>query len=463
MSLKSKNLILGASLTLSLAAFGCESSYDEDKLASTESDAATDSKSQDTSDNKSETQESETKSDASKEDKADAGAPDENQSEPKADASKDEPTAKDENKSEAPLYALATIASSGDDSVSYVSLVDKLEGQTLDFADAREFSGQADLWVLGDDIFIADDESMEITKYRRKDKQLEEVGAVNFSNTGVPGVGFWSSVFVSPEKAYVFNKTEAIIWNPSKLEITGTITLPELETRGTLTGFVSYTDRAAVLRGNKLFVPVYWTNEEDFFSYDAKSRIMVIDTEKDELIESLEAPCPGLDFATEDDDGNIYFSSWVFAPPAAAVLDQPTTCIAKIASGNDSVVENAFNVKDVTGGLEGGALRYVGGGKAILSVLDPAHETDGDDIETIAWGDNWRFWTLDLATREASVIEAIGWNAGAAYTSQVGDETFMLVPDGTYSSTTVYRVTGSIDPKPVIEAKGWTMRLFELR
>jgi hypothetical protein len=39
----------------------------------------------------------------------------------------------------------------------------------------------------------------------------------------------------------------------------------------------------------------------------------------------------------------------------------------------------------------------------------------------------------------------------------------MLVPDGTYSSTTVYRVTGSIDPKPVIEAKGWTIRLFQLR
>jgi hypothetical protein len=434
MTLKSKNLLLSTSLVLSLAAVGCESSSDDDELPATES------KSEDTSANKSDTQESQAKS---KEDKADAGAAGESQSEPKPEARADEPKAEDENKSEAPLYALATIASSGDDSVSYVSLVDKLQGQTLDFADAREFSGQADLWVLGDDIFIADDESMQITKYRRKDKQLEEV--------------------VSPEKAYVFNKTEAIVWNPSTLEITGNITLDELETRGTLTGFVSYTDRAAVLRGNKLFVPVYWTNEEDFFSFDAKSRIMVIDTEKDELIESLEAPCPGLDFATEDDDGNIYFSSWVFAPPAAAVLEQPATCIAKIAAGNDSVVENAFNVKDVTGGLEGGALRYVGGGKAILSVIDPAHETGGNDVETIAWGDNWRFWTLDLATREASVIEAIGWNAGAAYTSQVGDETFMLVPDGTYSSTTVYRVTGSIDPTPVIEAKGWTMRLFELR
>jgi hypothetical protein len=66
-------------------------------------------------------------------------------------------------------------------------------------------------------------------------------------------------------------------------------------------------------------------------------------------------------------------------------------------------VENAFDVKDVTGG----APRYAGGGEAILSVFATARETDGDDVETIAWGDNWRCWTLDLATREASVIEAI--------------------------------------------------------
>lgn len=66
----------------------------------------------------------------------------------------------------------------------------------------------------------------------------------------------------------------------------------------------------ALLRADKLFVPVYWTNDEDFFSFDAKSPIRVADTEKDELVESLEAPCLGLDFATAGEDGNIYFSSW---------------------------------------------------------------------------------------------------------------------------------------------------------
>ena len=113
MSLKSANVAQGASLILSLAAVGCESSYDADALASTAPDATVENTSEDTSDNKSATK-----------------------------VSQSDTKPENENKSGAPLYALATIASAGDDSVSYVKLVDELEGQTLDFANAREFIGR---------------------------------------------------------------------------------------------------------------------------------------------------------------------------------------------------------------------------------------------------------------------------------------------------------------------------------
>lgn len=62
-------MTLSTSLVLSLAAVGCESSSDDDGLASTESDAATESKLEDASDNKSDTQKAQTKSE---EDKASA-------------------------------------------------------------------------------------------------------------------------------------------------------------------------------------------------------------------------------------------------------------------------------------------------------------------------------------------------------------------------------------------------------
>lgn len=71
----------------------------------------------------------------------------------------------------------------------------------------------------------------------------------------------------------------------------------------------------------------------------------MVDTELDEVIDVLEAPCPGLDFATRDESVNLCFSSLVFAPRGAALLEQPATCVVKIASGA-SEVEKLFDVAE---------------------------------------------------------------------------------------------------------------------
>ena len=464
-SLRFAQLILRSSVVCFLAASSCGSD-DEDSKDQSESDASVKESTDDTNDApKSESKVEPTADEAKEEPKDEAKAEEskaESKDEPKSE-SKNEPAKQPAKLADSHLYAVSTISSAGDESVSYVSLIDKLDGQTLDFAGSREFSGQADLWVANSEIFISDSETLEIGKYTLQEKALKDAGKVNFSSTGVVEVGFWTSVFISPEKAYVFNTAEAIIWNPKTLEITGTIKLPELKNRGALEAFAGYSDRAAVVRGKRLFQPIYWTSTENFFSYDKASQILVIDIEKDEVIETLEAPCPGLDFATQDDDGNIFYSSWVFAPPAAAVVDQPKTCIIKIPAGDDTKVETAFNVADIADGHEGGALRYVGNGKAVLSVFHLEHATGDKDVQTVAFGPNWRFWSIDLKTQKAEAIETIDWNAGAAYTSKLGTDTFLLVPDGDYASTTFYRATGSIDPKPVLKTKGWSMRLFQLR
>ncbi|HET8935326.1 MAG TPA: hypothetical protein VFN67_17880 [Polyangiales bacterium] len=450
-SLRFAQLILRSSMVCVLAAAGCETEDDEpqdkpDASADLSKDEAKDAP----------------KSESKEEPKAEPN--DAQKSEANEEPKKEEPAKQPEDELKAaPLYGVSTISSAGDETVSYISVLDKLDGQTLDFSGSREFSGQADLWVASNEIFISDGETLEIGKYTLQDKKLKDAGKVNFSNTGVVEVGFWTSVFISPEKAYVFNNTaEAIIWNPKTLEITGSIKLPEFKNRDALEPFPGYSDRAAVVRGKRLFQPIYWTSTENFFSYDNASQILIIDIEKDEVVETLDAPCPGLDFATQDDDGNIYYSSWVFAPPAAAVVDQPKTCIVKIPASDDTKVETAFNVADVADGHEGGALRYVGNGKAVLSVFHPEHATGDTDVQTVAFGPNWRFWSIDLKSQKAEAIEGIDWNAGAAYTSKVGTDTFLLVPDGDYASTTFYRATGSIDPKPVLKTKGWSMRLFEM-
>jgi hypothetical protein len=482
MSFDLKSMLCGSSMVLLLAAIGCDSDVETsaDAAVREDDDNSASGGSSGSSDDTKGAAASGDETDSSEDDKQHAAAGDDAPGDDKpAEDKKDAAASSNDDKpgSTAPTargpYATATIASAGEEALGYISFFDKLEGQTVDFERAREFSGQADLWVVGNTAFIADDETLEVSRFEVKNKKLADRadGKLNFSATGQSSVGFWKNKFVSAERAYYFNEpSEIVVWNPSTLEIEGTIALPELPERNGLTPYPAYSDRATVLRGNKLYWPVYYTSEaDDFFKYDGKSELLVIDTERNEVLEKLELPCPGIDFASEDEAGNAYFSSWVFAPPATAVFDQPPTCVAKLPAGDHPRLETAFTVSDLTDGREGGALRYVGNGQAILSVfhLEHAPEADRTDIQTVAYGANWRFWSVDLSTTKATEITEIDWNAGAAYGSNIEGESYILIPDGSYSNTSVHRLVldgevAKIEQDAVLKTKGWSMRLFRL-
>jgi hypothetical protein len=303
---------------------------------------------------------------------------------------------------------------------------------------------------------------MTIRKFALEDGKLEEKGEVSFSGRGVEDMGFWVNTFVSKSKAYLSDAVRGyIIWNPDTMEISGTLEFPELTPPEDLQAFASYVDRSVVQRDGKLYLPIYYT-DDTFFQYGEASTLLVIDTAKDEVVEQLTIPCPGIDYATANDDGDLYFSSWIFAPGGAALLDQPATCVAKLAAGA-SEVSKAFDIKDITDGREGGAFRYTGNGRALLSVLHPDHAPkETTDAQDITYGANWHFWSYDFKTEKATEVEDIDWNSGAAYSAEVdGDKAYMLVPTDGYAKTIVYDASGS---KPVkqFETKGWSMRLFDL-
>jgi hypothetical protein len=121
-----------------------------------------------------------------------------------------------------------------------------------------------------------------------------------------------------------------------------------------------------------------------------------------------------------------------------------------------------FDVRDVTDGREGGAFRYLGDGRAMLSVLHPEH-ADDSDVEGVTYGANWRFWTYDFASDTASPIDAIDWNAGAAYPASGYDRQFTLVPSGDYTATTVYELGADRSTRAVLETNGWALRMFPLK
>jgi hypothetical protein len=365
---------------------------------------------------------------------------------------------------ETPLYAISSLVFGPDDTSTYVSLLDSLEPQSVDLGDSYEFAGSADLWVNGGQIFVAGSEERSVTRYELEGDELVERERLSFASYGLDSLGFWLNKFISPTKAYLLNgASEVIVWNPRSMEITGTIPLPELDAPAGFRVFNGYSDRAAVVRDGKLYQTLYFT-DESFFEYTPSSAIAVFDVESDELLEVLDAPCPGLDYASLDENGDLYFSAWVYAPGGAAALAQPSTCVVRIPSGSDTP-ELAFTLADVTGGREGGVMRYLGDGHALLSVLheERVELSAETDPSAVAFADNWRFWSYDIAGGTAEPIESIGFNAGAQYSFDIDGTTRMLVALADYSATDIYDVTPEGEATKVIDTAGWAVRLFRVR
>jgi hypothetical protein len=360
-------------------------------------------------------------------------------------------------------YILGSLVFGPEATTSYVSVLDSLEPQTVDYNKAHEFSGAADVWVHGSSVFVADDETLMITKYSVEGHDLVAHEAIGFSGFGITDFGFWRNVFVSDDKAYFSNgSTQYVVWNPTTMEITGTLALPALDAREGFKAFPGYSDRAALLRDGKLYQPLYWT-DDTYFRYTPDSRIAVIDVATDHVVDVIDAPCPGLDFGSADAAGNLYFSSWIYAAGAAAVLDQPATCVFEVpADGSAPRVATTF--ADIAGGREGAALRFLSGGRAVFSVLHDERFTvdPTTDPSVPTFGPNWRFWSYNPTTQAGAELDAIDWNAGAQYSFDIDGKDYMLVAAGDYGATTIYDLGDPAKPAATFDALGWSTRLFKL-
>ncbi len=361
-------------------------------------------------------------------------------------------------------FALSTIVFGPDQSSLFVLLLDSLEDANTDLANAREFPGSADMWVHNGFVYIGNNEDLSVTKFAVEGGQLVQQSRVSFSSFGPTSVAFWNNSFVALDKAYMSNgPNEYIVWNPDSMETLGTI---ELDDWAPPSGFVArhgFHDRSAVIRDGKLYHPFYFS-DESFFLHHTTSFIAVVDIETDTVEEVLEAPCPGLDYVTRDDDDNLYFSSWVFAAGGAAVLEQPKTCIVQLAAGSSMpAVWSGFDA--LTSGLEGAALYHVGDGMGIFAALDPDRATgDASDAAAVTFGAHWRLWTVRFDDHSATLIEEVDWNAGAHYSWPLGNEDILLLPKGDFSATTAYRyeLGGNASLTELLDTGGWAIRVFAL-
>lgn len=375
------------------------------------------------------------------------------------------PPAEDER----PVFAIWTLVTQQEESNAYLKLVDDLalDGEQVALDDAREFSGQSDIAMFGEGLLVASGDAPTISRYEVDDDlQLEPSASdarVNFTSYGLASAAFWNNQFVADDKAYMLNgAAEIVVWNPQTLEIERTIELPQLEERAGLRVVAGLADRASVVHDGKFYLSLYWT-DDSYAERSDDSVLVVVDVATDTVDGTISADCPGLDYATVDDDGLLHFSNWTGGPGTYYVLGTAQNCIATVDPATQEVTTTSF--ASLTGGHEGAALEYAGNGRFVMSIFDEvrADAENAEDPFAIVGATNWQLWTYEPATGEAAPIESVDWNSGAIIHARIGDGFYSMVPGADYGSTIVYQLGSGQNADPVFGITGWSFRLSQVR
>jgi hypothetical protein len=352
-------------------------------------------------------------------------------------------------------------------STSYIPIVSSLDVDEISLANAKELDGRASVGAVGEWLFVASSSQPVVTRYTLSESgELTEAGKLNFSNYGVPeyfSLDAWGAVFVNAEKAYIFNGSDGshVIWNPTTMEVTGEIPGPDVTEEG------YNMESIAVVRGDRMYRLFTFLNYDSWEFLSEPQYLAVYDVETDELLDVVEeSRCPQLySRPFVDEQGDIYFSGWVWTPGLTLTSDYPKSCALRVKSGQD-VFDPEWQLNfadDVTDGREAGILRYLGNGKALLDVFyderaDIGEQTDPQELSNTP---NWRLWMVDLADNSGGPVEGLSFKAGGYQDVQVDGRTFLMVPNEDYSRTTAYEVKGGEAVKG-FEIQGSSYHMVEI-
>lgn len=375
----------------------------------------------------------------------------------------DEPEPIDQTK---PLYLAASWVTDAELTNTYVSVFGSLDVDRLDFSNALELPGYGDAWVHDGAIFLASGEEPKVGRYHLDERGIPALETeIDFSAYGANGAAFWDNQILSPTKAYLSNVVgnQYVVWNPKTMEITGTVPWPEFDFDDGLTVFNSYTDRGGVVYGGYYFHGFYG-HDTQFLRFGDRSYIAVYDIATDELVDTIEVPCPMMDVASQADDGYLYLSGWSYIPLSYIAGYSPNNCAARIDLKTRKLDESwLLDYADVTSDEQGSALRAVSGDDAIFAVFHGSgvEVEEGMDIWDLDVADNdWELYSLNLAT---NAVEPTGvtMGDGSYYESHVDGRYYVYLGDGTDGTVVYERTSEGYERK--FEAQGWMSRLFRLR
>jgi len=360
-------------------------------------------------------------------------------------------------------YVVATAVSTDSGANTYVTVLDSVRSERLDLTHAREFSGWSDLAVAGEWIFVSSGEAPVVSRFSvGEGRVLVDAGTISFGNY-VSDANFYNQEVISASKAYLLGEGEIVVWNPSTLEITGTIALPELPAREGILPYIAL-DRGATVRDGKLYATVSWTDTQEL-NMLADSRILVVDVASDRIEDVLTVPCPDLNVVDQDELGNLYFSNWVYSPGATLLYGDSSACAVRIPAGSQTLDDWSLSYAALNG-REGAVMAYLGQGKWLYSSFlgDPAtYNPQTDDWFDWLFGDTWQLEMVDPTTKASTAITGLPKNGGGYYTARFDGVTRLLMPGDGYTTTAFYALGADGSVTRELDTLGWATRMFKLR
>lgn len=360
-------------------------------------------------------------------------------------------------------YVILSTILGADTETSYLHLLSSFENVEIDPKQALELPGRASIATYDQWLFVADGEAPTITRYTVDAQgKFQEDGRVSFAAYTSDPVSLdeWHNVFISASKAYLTldASTDMLIWDPSELAIDSQLELPELQRKG-----LDIDGSTLITQGKYVLRSVTW-KDWDAYKTSEEQYLVVLDSEQDKLVDMLsETRCPALSSRVDkDEQGNLYFSNWIYNVTETLVNKAPHSCALRIKAG-ERVFDKDWMLEypKLTEGRESAGFTYLENGHAFLSVFHNERVTiDAQtDPRELALSDNWRLWGVDLKAQTAKPIESLDFSGGGYTLLKVEEHTLLTQSTDDYDKTTVYEVTGDMDLTKRFELPGFSYQI----
>jgi hypothetical protein len=367
-----------------------------------------------------------------------------------------------------PAFLVATRIFDDSSTTSFFHVVPSLEaGTTIDLSKALEIAGSAKLYAIpgGGWFAVGAGESPRITRYTIEDDAFVIGDAIDFRNYGVKDL--WPTLYVvSATKAYYPDRQgqQLIVWNPTTMQITGNIALPQTAREG----FLSLYGYTPILRGDRLVFSVGWFDWVTTDTVLPETGLVVIDTTRDEVVRfDSDARCGGITETIVTPSGDAYYVSSALAGSAHR-LDRLATapCALRVQAGADAF-DPGYLVKldDLTAGAVAGEPVPGGGNTVLLRVFDETLATVTPDKATweLTSQAAWQWWRWDVTTSVAARVDALAPATADVLWFQVDGHVYGAQTKTDYSETTLIDLTADGGPRPALTAPGFLHGLARAR